>query len=152
MYKLRFLVMLMRWLFWTKYRRVLTDKDYFLATPFDCDINIHVNNGNFLRFMDLGRWQYILKNRLIGHFWASGLRPMAVRVEINFRKGIPPFLRFYVQTKIKSVNEKTVIFSQVFHRAKDDAILADAEVTVVLVKNGKAQPRSSFEHFLAVRP
>lgn len=133
MFKLRF--------WWVMLKSLFTHsgaqgKIGFLVWPWDCDLNLHLNNGNYLRFMDLGRWHWAMSSGTLWPMWKNGLRPMAVGVDIRFKRALPPFARFRLITSLDSAAGKTVRIAQRFYRSETE--VAEAFVTVVFVRNGRA--------------
>lgn len=86
----------------------------FRALPHDLDLNLHVNNGRYLSFMDVGRIDLI--NR-IGVLWPSlqrGWFPIIGDVKINFWQPLGPFQKFHVKTKITHWDHKWFYFEHLF--------------------------------------
>jgi len=155
MFKLRFWWAILRG-FFTKPSK--SSSVYFWVTPFDCDLYLHLNNGNYLRYMDLGRWHWTICSGALKPFFRAKVRPMAVGVEIRYMRSLPLFCRFRLDTELDSSKGKTVRVVQRFYRG--DSMVAEAFVTAVFVLNGKAQelsviapfmPESWRERVLAVR-
>jgi YbgC/YbaW family acyl-CoA thioester hydrolase len=119
----------------------------FWVTPFDCDINLHCNNASYLKYMDLGRWDLILRLGIVGRMIKAKLSPAAVRIEIDYKKSLPPGTFMTLETHIESVGGKSFDIRQKFHVG--DKVVADAKVTVVLIHNGRAVPA---EQFMALLP
>jgi acyl-CoA thioesterase FadM len=134
MFKLRFWWAMLRGLF---SRSTDSAELYFWVTPLDCDLNLHLNNGNYLRYMDLGRWHWAFSSGTLVPMWRAGIRPMVVRVEINFKRALPLVCRFRLVTGLESAAGKTVRLTQKFYRG--DHLVAEAIATAVFVKNGRAQ-------------
>jgi len=143
MFKLRFWWVMLRALFT---RSEDSAEVSFWVTPLDCDLNLHLNNGNYLRYMDLGRWHWSLSSGTLMPMWRAGLRPMAVRVEINFKRALPMVCRFRLVTSLDSAAGKTVKLSQKFYRG--DTLVAEALVTAAFVKNGRALQLEKVAPFL----
>ena len=118
----------------------------FLCTPFDCDINLHMNNSVYLRLMDLGRWNYSLRTGVLRYFIERDLRPVAARVEITFRKPMPPFIRFCIDTRVIEVQGKRIVFEQVFWRRRDRAVYARGLVEVAILHDKKVIDVSMLSH------
>src|ERR1035437_5785740 len=108
----------------------------FWVTPFDCDINLHCNNASYLKYMDLGRWDYILRMKVFRQLLQAKLTPMAVRVEIDFKKALPPGAFITLDTEIESIGERSFNLRQSFHSGQ--RVVAEAIVKVVFVHGGKA--------------
>ncbi|MDB5099640.1 MAG: hypothetical protein JWM80_4061 [Cyanobacteria bacterium RYN_339] len=98
--------------------------------PFDCDLNMHMNNSRYLGLMDLGRWHFVLVAGIAGEMRARGLMPVAVHVDIDFKKSIGPFQRFTLETKLEAVGTKSFTVSQQFWLG--DELAASANVVCLL--------------------
>lgn len=143
MFKLRFWWVMLQALFTRSGAR---GEIRFIVWPWDCDINLHLNNGNYLRFMDLGRWHWSLSSGTLVPMARAGVRPMAVGVEIKFKRALPPFARFRLVTSLDSAAGKTVRLAQRFYRGETE--VAEAFVTAVFVKHGRAQELESVAPFM----
>ena len=106
--------------------------------PFDCDINRHMNNSRYLALMDLGRWHFLLVTGLYRTIWRRRWAPVAVRVEIDFKKSLRPGERFTLETAQETVGTKSATLVQRFWR--DDELCAEARVVVLFIHKGKSQP------------
>lgn len=120
----------------------------YLCTPFDCDINIHMNNSIYLRLMDLGRWHYTFQAGIMEYFLSNKMRPVAGRVDITFRKAIPPLVRFRLDTRLIAAKGKRVVFEQVFYRPRDNAVYAKAQVEVAILQERQTIETQQFQSWL----
>lgn len=103
----------------------------------DCDINGHMNNSRYLAIMDLGRWHYMLATGLWRFTLERKWAPVAVRVEIDYKKSLKPGDRFELETRAISTTERTVTIQQRFW--KGDVLCADARVIVLFMHKGQVQ-------------
>jgi acyl-CoA thioesterase FadM len=99
----------------------------FRCWPNDLDLNVHMNNGRYLTLMDLGRTDLVLRMRLLRAIYGRGWRPMVASVQVRFRRGIAPFQKFLLRTRLVGWDEKWIFFEQRFEAGGKD-------VTVALVK------------------
>ncbi len=78
----------------------------FRVLPTDCDINLHMNNGRYLSFMDLGRLhlvaQFGLLRVILRKRWGAALGA----AEINFIRPLAPFQKFDLVTRLVTWDEK----------------------------------------------
>jgi acyl-CoA thioesterase FadM len=86
----------------------------FRVWPGDLDINLHMNNGRYLALMDLGRLDLIIRMGLLGALIRRRWRPMVGSEFIRFRRGLRPFQRFTLRTRIVTWDEKWVFIRQSF--------------------------------------
>ena len=136
--RLRIAAMLAGWaLFHRKDAPVATGRLKLRCVWTDCDINGHMNNSRYLALMDLGRWHYMLATGLhrftLAHKWA----PVAVRVEIDYKKSLRPGDRFELETEAVSTTDRTVTIRQRFWR--EGVLAADAKVIVLFMHKGQVQ-------------
>jgi acyl-CoA thioesterase FadM len=86
----------------------------FRVLPNDCDFNVHMNNGRYLTFMDLGRLHLMRQTRILGHIVRNRWRPVLAGAEINFLRPIAPFQKFDLATRIVTWDEKYFYLEQRF--------------------------------------
>lgn len=86
----------------------------FRVLPNDCDINLHMNNGRYLSFMDLGRVHLMAQAGLIGHIWRRRWTPVLAAAEIQFIRELSPFRKFDLVTQLITWDEKYVYMEQRF--------------------------------------
>jgi acyl-CoA thioesterase FadM len=99
-------------------RRGLFDTStiHFRAWPNDLDLNMHINNGRYLTFMDLGRTHLLAQMGLLGTVIRRGWQPVLTAAEINFVRAIGPFQRFALVTRLLTWDEKYFYIEQQFMR------------------------------------
>lgn len=88
----------------------------FRVLPNDCDGNLHLNNGRYLSFMDLGRLHLTVQVGLMPHVRRNRWMPVLAAVEITFIRSLNPFERFDLVTRIITWDEKYVYLEQTFER------------------------------------
>jgi acyl-CoA thioesterase FadM len=106
--------------------------------PWDCDVNLHMNNSRYLALMDLGRWHHVLVSGIGREMRRRHLAPVAVHVDIDFRKSIQPFQRFTLETRVAEVGTKSITIAQTFWLG--DVLAATANVVVLLRDQEGTQP------------
>lgn len=86
----------------------------FRVLPTDCDVNLHMNNGRYLAFMDLGRLHLVAQIGLLGIIlrrrWGAALGA----AEINFIRPLAPFQKFELVTRLVTWDEKYAYMEQRF--------------------------------------
>lgn len=87
---------------------------HFRVWPNDCDINLHLNNGRYLTFMDLGRVHLLAQIGLLGTLWRRRWMPVLAAAEINFIRPLNPFQRFEIVTRLLTWDEKYFYIEQRF--------------------------------------
>lgn len=86
----------------------------FRVWPNDCDINLHLNNGRYLTFMDLGRMHLLAQIGLLRELPRRRWAPVLSAVEISFIRPIQPFQKFDLVTRLLSWDEKYFYMEQRF--------------------------------------
>ena len=97
-------------------RRGLLDSSRiaFRVWPTDCDLNLHLNNGRYLTFMDLGRVHLLGQTRLWRKMWQHHWFPVIGAAEINYIRSIRPFQRFELVSRLLTWDEKYFYIEQRF--------------------------------------
>ena len=97
-------------------RRALLDggRVAFRVWPNDCDLNLHLNNGRYLTFMDLGRVHLLAQIGLLGELWRRHWAPVLSAAEINFIRPLQPFQKFDLVTRLLTWDDKYFYMEQRF--------------------------------------
>jgi acyl-CoA thioesterase FadM len=97
-------------------RRTLFDPGrlQFRVWPNDCDLNLHLNNGRYLTFMDLGRVHLLAQIGLLGALWRRRWAPVLSAAEINFIRPLHPLRRFELVTRLLTWDDKYFYIEQRF--------------------------------------
>lgn len=88
----------------------------FRVLPNDCDINLHMNNGRYLSFMDLGRLHLTAQTGLWPHIRRNRWMPVLAAAEISYLRSLKPFERFDVVTRLLTWDDKYAYMEQIFER------------------------------------
>lgn len=72
----------------------------FLVTPWDSDVNRHLNNGRYLQVMDVGRFDLVARSGLGPELARRRWVPVVGGVHMEFLRELPLFARFTVATRI----------------------------------------------------
>ena len=86
----------------------------FRVLPTDCDINLHMNNGRYLSFMDLGRVHLVAQMGLLRVIIRRRWRATLGAAEINFIRAIRPFKKFDLVTRLVTWDDKWAYMEQRF--------------------------------------
>lgn len=89
------------------------------AWPADCDSNLHLNNGRYLYYMDMGRAAWLGEAGFIGDVVKRTLTFLLAGSAITFRRPIDLFERFSVETRLATFDERWFVFEQTFFNARD---------------------------------
>lgn len=86
----------------------------FRVWPNDCDLNLHLNNGRYLTFMDLGRFHLIAQIGFLGKLFRQRWAPVLSAAEISFIRPLGPLQKFGLVTRMVSWDEKYFYIEQRF--------------------------------------
>lgn len=86
----------------------------FRVLPTDCDVNLHLNNGRYLTFMDLGRIHLLGQIGLLRPLLRARWAPVLGAAEINFIRPLKPLRRFELTTQLITWDEKYFYIEQRF--------------------------------------
>jgi acyl-CoA thioesterase FadM len=90
----------------------------FRALPTDVDV-IRMFNNRFFSFMDLGRWDYILRTGMFGPALKGKWAPLVTSEIMKIRRSISLLQKFSLHTKLLYWDEKGFYFEQRFVRSKE---------------------------------
>ncbi|MGZ5433033.1 MAG: thioesterase family protein [Thermoanaerobaculia bacterium] len=118
---------------------------HFTVLPHDCDLNIHLNAGRFLSFMDISRVELLARMRVLRRVIRRGWRPVVGGVVIRYRRSVEPFERFTVQSRVVGWDEKWFYIEHNLNR-NDGSMAATAYArTLLRNKDGTVHPRELIE-------
>ncbi len=106
------------------------------------DLYGHVNNARYLEFLEEGRWNWVEAEADLAGFMARNLGFSVVNININYRRPARLGDTLVIETSLKGLGNRSGVVRQVVRLDGDDALVADAEVTFVVVSldTGKALP------------
>ena len=107
----------------------------------DSDINRHMNNSRYLALMDVGRWHFMLVTGMWRVMRDRRWYPVAVRVEIDYKKSIHPGELFELETELEKVSSRSATIRQRFWLG--EKLAAEARVVVLFLHQGKTQELAS---------
>ena len=98
------------------------------ALPNDLDLNMHVNNGRYFSFADLGRVDWFVRSGCLQVARKEKAIPVIGDATARFIRQLKAFDRFYVETKLLGWNEKWAFLE---HKILDDK---DRLVAIVVIR------------------
>jgi acyl-CoA thioesterase FadM len=111
----------------------------FRVLPTDCDVNLHMNNGRYLAFMDLGRLHLVAQIGLLAIILRKRWGAALGAAEINFIRPLAPFQKFELVTRLVTWDEKYAYMEQRFESR--GMLCAHAFVKgLFLDRNGRVGP------------
>jgi acyl-CoA thioesterase FadM len=99
------------------------------------DTNLHMNYASYLEVMELARWDWGMRNRVLGQWVRDRLAPVVAHVDIHYRRELRPFARFWVDTRLISLERRAATFQQ--HLLVDDKVHAKADIRFLLLREGR---------------
>lgn len=82
--------------------------------PNDIDLNLHLNNARYLSIMDFGRTHLLARVRLLEHIVRSRWTPLVGAVWITYRRSLPVFARFTLESRLVCWDERWFYIEQKF--------------------------------------
>lgn len=112
----------------------------FRVLPNDLDLNMHMNNGRYLTFMDLGRVHLTAQTGLLGAMRRRRWMPVLAAAEITYLRSLAPFDRFELVTRLLTWDDKYIYLEQTFER--DGELCAHAYVKALFLQRGGRVPNA----------
>ncbi len=128
------------WLILTQSRRprlgvMDTSETPLRVLPNDLDIFMHVNNGVYLTYADLGRTDLMLRSGTFQRMRQRRWYPVAAEATIRFRKSLTLGQRFIIHTRIAGWDDRSIYIEQNFMHG--DTLVAQAFIDArFLVRGG----------------
>ncbi|MGV0911473.1 acyl-CoA thioesterase [Martelella sp. FOR1707] len=111
--------------------------------PQDLDINMHVNNGRYLAFMDIGRFDLLARSGLGAQVLREKWQPVLTGVNARYRRSLGVFQRFRLETRVAGWTENSLFMEHkiipLSGRHKDE-VAVTATVRAVMLKDGRKLP------------
>jgi len=82
--------------------------------PNDLDVNLHLTNSRYLLAMDVGRWDFTVRTGMWRVMHQRRWFPLLGSATLRFRKGLDPWERFELGTRLVAWDEKWCWFEQRF--------------------------------------
>lgn len=86
----------------------------------DLDVNLHVTNSQYLRIMDVGRTDMLLRNGLAGAGWRVKARPVIGSAAIRYKAELRHRAAFELVSEIVGWDEKWFYCQQAFRVGATD--------------------------------
>lgn len=102
----------------------------------DSDMNRHLTNSRYFNYMDLGRWDWLMRSGLLkSALLNEGVRPMVVDIHIQYKRELPFMAGFTLDTRCVGREGKTLLVEQ--HFLRGDKVHTRAELKILTVAKGK---------------
>ena len=102
----------------------------FTVLPQDCDLNLHLNAGRFISFMDVARMELLGRMRLFSKVVRRGWRPIMGGCIVRYRRSVQPFERFDVRSRLVGWDEKWFYLEHILE--KDGVFCAVGHMRAVI--------------------
>lgn len=108
----------------------------FRVRLFDIDLNMHLNNAKYLKYMDRCRLEHAVSTGLLDKLIHARCAAVVANTEIAYVREIRPYQYFTVDTRILGWDDKYVYYDQRF--ISKDRLHTHALLRVVHMYGGKA--------------
>lgn len=122
------------------------DRD-FRVMPWDLDLNIHLNNAKYLKYLDKGRVEHIIHCYGIRELFRNKFKLIVANSEISYIRSLLPWQKFTVSSRVTHWDHKYVYYEQQF--ISGGQLYAIATLRLALRNGNKAaSPIDAFHHIL----
>jgi len=110
----------------------MSNKTEIKIRGYHLDMYRHVNNARYLEFLEEGRWAFFEDNPNFDG-WPKGIAFFVVNININYRMGATLGDTLEIGTVISHLGAKSGIMHQEAILKGTESVVADADVTFVIV-------------------
>jgi thioesterase-3 len=106
------------------------------------DMYQHVNNARYLEFLEEARWHFIESKIDLNDWLKKGLGFVIANININYRKPASLDQVIEIHSRISRLTIKSATIEQKIYLEDTDTLIANADVTFVIVdtKTAKSVP------------
>ena len=97
------------------------------------DLYRHVNNARYLEFLEEARWSFLESKGNIDFMEERGYTFAVVNININYRRAAYMGEVLQITTSVKSIGTRSCVMHQLFTLKNTDTVIADSDVTFVIV-------------------
>ena len=119
-----------------------THVSHHRAWPWDTDMFGELNNGRILTLFELGRWQMSVRIGLIGPFLKGGMSFAVAGVSVRYRKRVPIFQRYRMQTRFLGYGERFFYVEQTMWQG--ETAMNQMLLRAAIREKGKTVPPGEF--------
>ena len=91
-----------------------TDEVTARVLPWDLDINLHLNNGRYLNYMDYARIRLLGRLGLINNFFSRKYTGLVGSIDVTYRRSLDFNVRFTITSRIVAWDDKWFYMEQIF--------------------------------------
>lgn len=110
----------------------------YWVTPFDLDEYIHMNNARYLNYMELGRFDLVIRSGFFRYAFKHKIMAPVVNTTIVYRRSLQLFQKFTVSNQLVYWDEHKLFVESVITRKGKLYCVALKELR--MVQKGKATP------------
>ena len=111
----------------------------FTVLPTDCDLNLHLNGGRFVSFMDIARVELLAHMKILSGMIRNQWRPVMGGIVVRYRRSILPFERFSVRTRVAGWDDRWFYVEHIVEKNGELCAIAHAR-TVIRDRKGNVAP------------
>ena len=104
------------------------------------DLYGHVNNARYLEFLEEARWGYLETGRGLPWWQEQGLGFIVAAISINYRRPAGLGVDLEIRTRMSRIGGRSAIIHQDVVNAATGEVVADADVTFVVVSLATGRP------------
>lgn len=97
------------------------------------DLYRHVNNARYLEFLEEARWSLLEEKTTLDYLQNNGYAFVVVNININYRCAASMDDILAIFTSVQSIGNRSCRMQQRVMRKDSDVVIADADVTFVIV-------------------
>lgn len=110
----------------------------FQVRDYECDLQGIVNNAVYQHYLEHARHEYLNSRGLdFSELTALGVIIVVIRAELDYKQALRPDDRFSVSVSVKKLGRLKIVFEQEIRRLADNALMLEAKITAVSLKDGK---------------
>lgn len=138
---LRFLIVILSSAFRRRIGPLDASTVRFTVLPNDCDLNIHLNAGRYVSFMDIARVELLGRMRALRPILKRGWRPVVGGMVIRYRRSVLPFERFTITSRVLGWDDKWIYIEHILGRRDGSLAAIGHSRTLFRTKTGTVHPR-----------
>lgn len=104
----------------------------------DIDLNLHLNNAKYLKYMDLARLEHLLATGVLWKLIAARTNPIIANTEISYIRELRTWQRFSVSAQVVGVDDKYLYYEQRF--LSDGRLCTHSFMRLACVHQRKTRP------------
>src|SRR5690606_948133 len=120
----------------------------FRVGLFDIDLNMHLNNAKYLKFMDRCRLEHSVCTGLLNEMIQARCNAVVANTEIAYVRELRPYQQFDVRTRILGWDDKYVYYDQRFE--SQGKLHTHALLRLVNMYGGKAISPQSVQEMTGI--